>query len=569
MPHTGLLTVTCHRARNLEAKDLNGKSDPYCVLQLYCADKAVGKKLKTKVVDCCLDPEWEESFQFDAVAPDMELRVRAYDKDTFSKDDFLGSVALTPAEHAHPNVLVTRWYRLEKAKHGDVLISLWYHVPEDGGPFEEDCRVGRALRLERLISDCERVSFFAAPALFLAAARGGRKRILERLLAHAAPIEGAEDGRLSAVSAAIGSGSVPIVEMLVRELNMDLGGNARLVVPGRKRPVTPLLLAVEHDEVEMVEYILAQRPDLDACSGDEELGAIHAATSGDMYRALLEAGCRTDVLHNRSLAFVYAERGAVEALREHLQDVEARSADLEELLRAAAEHGQAGVVEWLLQKGVAVDAREPDTGLTALMLAGSARVVSLLLAAGAKLNATTASHCTPLHFAAERGDIGVAMALISSGADVNARLAVDGVRKVGPTPLVLAACGRHWRVVEALARMGACAHYDWRTSNTQLHEAAAADDAAQIKRLVRAGHNLCARDADGLAPLHVAARAGKKKACKALLDAGADPALPTIPPDGSKPVPAYAMCSSDAFRAMLECTRGKPAKSMSVLGIPS
>jgi len=56
---------------------------------------------------------------------------------------------------------------------------------------------------------------------------------------------------------------------------------------------------------------------------------------------------------------------------------------------------------------------------------------------------------TPLHWAAERGDIEKVQELIARGANVNAR------DNEGDTPLHLAAQGGHMKVVQVLLRCGA------------------------------------------------------------------------------------------------------------------
>lgn len=72
----GKLTVTVKRANNLPNADVIGKSDPYVVLYIRPMFK-----VKTKVIDNNLNPEWNETFE--VIVEDKEtqflvLEVLAY-----------------------------------------------------------------------------------------------------------------------------------------------------------------------------------------------------------------------------------------------------------------------------------------------------------------------------------------------------------------------------------------------------------------------------------------------------------------------------------------------------------
>ena len=71
-----VLRVQVRQACHLPAMDRNGKSDPYCILQVVDRDSSLEKgsmlaglfsdreSQKTKIVSSCLDPVWNESFLF-------------------------------------------------------------------------------------------------------------------------------------------------------------------------------------------------------------------------------------------------------------------------------------------------------------------------------------------------------------------------------------------------------------------------------------------------------------------------------------------------------------------------
>ena len=118
-----------------------------------------------------------------------------------------------------------------------------------------------------------------------------------------------------------------------------------------------------------------------------------------------------------------------------------------------------------------------------------------------------------LHDAAFRGDTETVLALISDGADVNARGGEYGV-----TPLHLAALGGYTETVLALVSVGA----DVTASHnlgTPLHATAAAGHTETVLALVSVGADVNVRNERGLTPLHSAATA---ETARALASVGAD-----------------------------------------------
>ncbi|XP_057421573.1 uncharacterized protein LOC130715485 isoform X1 [Lotus japonicus] len=92
----GNLTVTVISAENLPALDFMRKSDPYVVLTLRKAKSKVETICQTKVVNNCLNPSWNQAFDF--VVEDGlhdELIVEVWDHDTIGKDDFMGRCTLS------------------------------------------------------------------------------------------------------------------------------------------------------------------------------------------------------------------------------------------------------------------------------------------------------------------------------------------------------------------------------------------------------------------------------------------------------------------------------------------
>ncbi|KAK4801570.1 hypothetical protein SAY86_022057 [Trapa natans] len=79
----GLLRIKIKRGYNLAVRDLYS-SDPYVVVQM-------GKqKVKTRVVKRNLNPEWNENLTLCVNDPSLPIKLRVYDRDTFSFDDRMG-----------------------------------------------------------------------------------------------------------------------------------------------------------------------------------------------------------------------------------------------------------------------------------------------------------------------------------------------------------------------------------------------------------------------------------------------------------------------------------------------
>ncbi|KAG1959470.1 multiple C2 and transmembrane domain-containing protein [Pimephales promelas] len=88
MRDVGFLQVKVIKATDLMAADLNGKSDPFCVLELG------NNRLQTHTIYKTLNPEWNKVFTFPVKDIHEVLEVTVFDEDGDKAPDFLGKVVI-------------------------------------------------------------------------------------------------------------------------------------------------------------------------------------------------------------------------------------------------------------------------------------------------------------------------------------------------------------------------------------------------------------------------------------------------------------------------------------------
>ena len=98
-----MLAVKVVEAKNLIIADENS-SDPYCVLKINGIEK------KTRVIDCTLNPIWNQTFYFDISSYSTnELSIKIFDKDKLSKDDLLFQLTI-PINKFQCGIVEDKWY---------------------------------------------------------------------------------------------------------------------------------------------------------------------------------------------------------------------------------------------------------------------------------------------------------------------------------------------------------------------------------------------------------------------------------------------------------------------------
>jgi ankyrin repeat protein len=154
---------------------------------------------------------------------------------------------------------------------------------------------------------------------------------------------------------------------------------------------------------------------------------------------------------------------------------------------------------------------------------GDVESVMKLLKTGASVNAAQGDGMTALHWAAERGDLKMATALIAAHPNVKAVTRIGGY-----TPLHIAARAGSADVLVALIKAGSDVKATTTSGATALHFAAKAGNTKAITALLDAGADANARESQwGQTPLVFAAEYDRADAIRVLMKHGADASLHT------------------------------------------
>eukprot|EP01098_Paradermamoeba_levis_P012268 TRINITY_DN532_c0_g1_i1.p1 TRINITY_DN532_c0_g1~~TRINITY_DN532_c0_g1_i1.p1 ORF type:complete len:1005 (-),score=313.39 TRINITY_DN532_c0_g1_i1:166-3180(-) len=129
----GVAFVKINKARDLESKDINGKSDPFVRVYLLPEEEGARAKKKvdfeTKVIKANLNPVWNEEFRVPVSRAVTALELYVYDWDNLSPPDRIGSV-IFPMTQLKKG-LQSGWFRVQKEKgdqkkRGELDLSIFF-----------------------------------------------------------------------------------------------------------------------------------------------------------------------------------------------------------------------------------------------------------------------------------------------------------------------------------------------------------------------------------------------------------------------------------------------------------
>ncbi|MGE3512136.1 MAG: ankyrin repeat domain-containing protein [Vicinamibacterales bacterium] len=334
-------------------------------------------------------------------------------------------------------------------------------------------------------------------------------------------------------------------------------------------PDPPLVVAARQHDPAALRHLLSRSAAVDTPAADGTTALHWAAHWDDTASAdlLLRAGARANVADDGgvtplALACTNGSAAMVRRLLDAKADPNQARPGGETPLMLAARTGNAEVVKLLLAHGARVDAREPSRGQTALMWAiaeNHPEAVRVLLENGADPHERSAAGFLPLLFAAQQGNLEIARDLLARGADVNAAggdgstallVAVDsGVLKLFDPD---EAAGRqHDSLIRFLIEHGADVNAS-QAGRTPLHSAVWTGQSALVDLLLARGADVNARltkplpnvgrtlgnpfnvSQVGATPFWLAAKFADVPLMKRLVQAGANPTLPSQ--DGTTPL---------------------------------
>ncbi len=316
--------------------------------------------------------------------------------------------------------------------------------------------------------------------------------------------------------------------------------------------------AAQNGDIASIRSLIKSGADVNLPAEDGTTAIAYAAHQNDLeiVELLLSAKADINIANDYGVTPIYlasanADAALIEMLLKEGADPNYALLSGETPLMAAADRGKLDAVRLLLIHDADPNAQELHAGQTALLWALAEKlgaVANLLVEYEADVQMRTKGGFSPLLFATQQGDVDTVGALLIAGANVN-----EVVPKSGLTPLMIAATGGYVEVTEHLLKQGANPNAVDSKGTTALHQAVKNKLGINVvKTLLSYGADPNFRINDpksssatnqggyggtkaptgvslqGATPLLLAAGSNHLDTVKALLEAGADPLIPTV-----------------------------------------
>ena len=391
-------------------------------------------------------------------------------------------------------------------------------------PLHSAAEGGNEVIIETLLSsglDIDSRGNDGTTPLMVAAAKGEEKTVDLLLSKGADPFLKNFMGRNLLHAAAEGGNSSIMRSMLSYDIDINSKDD--------ESSVTPLMIAVKRNHVEVVKCLLQKGADISLTTESNKRNALHIASqhgSVEAMEMLLSYDLRPDsrdVEGNTPLACAAAsgQIEAVNCLLKHGADPFLKGKNGWSILHFAAQSGNVIIIETMLSEGLDIDSRGETLGFTPLMVCikfGQLKAAKYLLEKGADESLkTTAGRISLLSLASAAGSIAAIEILLSHGCNIDSR------DSWGDTPLMHAACLGNTEVVEYLLAKGANPLLRNTSDLGLLHLAALSDNVLTIKAVLSKNLDINARYAVlGITPLLFCLTQGKLEAANYLLAMGTD-----------------------------------------------
>lgn len=299
--------------------------------------------------------------------------------------------------------------------------------------------------------------------------------------------------------------------------------------PGQRKAGTPLVTAAGNNRLEMVRLLLSKGADINANKGDYDKTALHRAVEMG-YTAiadyLIKSGARLDIADRQGRTPVYyavsnSYTGLIRLFVSKGETILVKDKYNNYAVLYALENGYTEPLDMALSPQnhlSAANAKElvGSTLLHSAVTAGSKKYVQYCLDKGVSIDARDRNGLTPLFKLFQRRRFELAPFLLEKGADVNA------VDSTGNTPVFYAAAMGNLELFQTFAPKGADLLITGKNGQTLLHAAAKSDNIQIATILLEKGIKVDARDKAQNTPLHIAANSGSIKMVRLFIDKGAD-----------------------------------------------